>query len=182
MTPPSTAGPPILYRKPGTVTAAQTFMWLQFSLLLCCGTGGVFAALFSAGFIDEIGVRDDFLEAVENLAVLIVAVIVAVVAVAILFGVLAAKLGSGRRWAQIATILVMLGVIVFGFIGLYTQFQVEEYAGAPVDNSDMVGTLLALAMPIATMICLCTGSANQWFRQGGRDPWLRHWKGAPQTY
>jgi lysylphosphatidylglycerol synthetase-like protein (DUF2156 family) len=173
VTPPTAAGPEVLHRKPGTVTAAQTLMWIQFSFLLCCGVGATFTALIATGFIAELGLDGGLLESAENLLVLTVSVFAGVVAVAILLGVLAAKLGAGSRTAQITTIVVMLGTIVFGFLGLYTQFQVEETAGSPVDGSEAVGTVLALAVPIATLLCLCTGSANQWFRQGGRDAWPR---------
>lgn len=173
MTPPTSDGPDVLYRKPGTVTAAQTLMWIQFSFLICCGFGTTFATLFLTGIVSELVLDGSLLEGTENLLVLTVAVLVGVAAAAVLFGVLAAKLGAGRRSAQIMTIVVMLGTIVFGFLGLYTQFEVEEYAGSPVDGSGMVGTLLALALPVVTLLCLCTGSANQWFRQGGRDAWPR---------
>ncbi|WP_026929340.1 hypothetical protein [Glycomyces tenuis] len=174
MTSPTADGPEVLYRKPGTVTAAQTLMWIQFSFVICCGFGTAFVTLFMTGIVGELGFDEDLLEGAENLLVLTVAVLLGVAAVAVLFGVLAAKLGAGRRSAQIMTIVVMLGTIVFGFVGLYTQFELEEYVGSPVDGSEVVGTLLALALPIVTLLCLCTGSANQWFRQGGRDPWPRH--------
>lgn len=164
----------VLHRKPGTVTAAQTLMWIQFSFLVCCGTGGAFLALSSAGVFGELGFGEDFVEAMENLMVLTISVFAAVAAAAVLLGVLAAKLGAGRRWAQITTVVVMLGTIVFGFIGLYAQFETPERAGTSVDGSSVVGTLLTLALPIVTLLCVCTGSANQWFRQGGRAPWPRY--------
>ncbi len=173
MAPPNGLPEP-LYRKPGTVTAAQTLMWIQFSFLVCCGFGTTFVTLFMTGIVDELGFDEDLLEGAENLVVLTAAVVVGVAAAAILFGVLAAKLGAGNRSAQVMTIVVMLGVIVFGFVGLYTRFEVEDYAGTPVDGSEVAGTLLALMLPIVTLVCLCTGSANQWFRQGGRDAWPRH--------
>ncbi|WP_026922565.1 hypothetical protein [Glycomyces arizonensis] len=174
MTPPPNDSLEVLYRKPGTITAAQVLMWIQFSFLVCCGFGGTFAVLFMTGIVNELGIDEDVLEGAENLVVLTAAVFAGVVAAAILFGVLAAKLGAGRRSAQVMTVVVMLGIIVFGFVGLYTQFEVEDYAGTPVDGSEVVGTLLALALPIVTLLCLCTGSANQWFRQGGRDAWPRY--------
>jgi lysylphosphatidylglycerol synthetase-like protein (DUF2156 family) len=169
--PPPNGGPAPLHRKPGTVTAAQTLMWIQFSFLLCCGFGTTFATLFWTGAVENLGFREDPLEGAENLVVLVAAVAAAVAAAATLFGVLAAKIGSGSRSAQVMTIVLMLGITVFGFVGLYTRFEVEDYAGAPVDGSEAAGTLLALALPICTLVCLCTGSANQWFRQGGRDAW-----------
>lgn len=174
MAPRPNSGPEPLHRKPGTVTAAQTLMWIQFSFLLCCGFGTTFATLFLTGVVEDLGFREDPLEGVENLMVLAAAVVAGVAAAAILFGVLAAKIGAGRRSAQVMTIVLMLGIIVFGFVGLYTRFEVEDYAGTPVDGSEAVGTLLALVLPILTLVCLCTGSANQWFRQGGRDAWPRY--------
>lgn len=182
MAPPTPPAPEILLRKPGTVTAAQTLMWIQFSFLVCCGTGGTFVALFSAGILDRIDLDEGFAEDAENLAVLIAAVIAVMAASAVLFGVLAAKLGAGRRWAQITTIAVMLVVIVFGFAGMATDFKLEERTGAPVEGSDFVAALLSLALPMVTLICLSTGSANQWFRQRGPEPWQRYWQAQAPRY
>ncbi|MEU6861368.1 hypothetical protein AB0B28_21145 [Glycomyces sp. NPDC046736] len=170
-TPPATPLPPdLLYRKPGTVTAAQVMLWLQFSFLICCGTGTGLAGLFWSSLVDfeDFGFADDFSEGVEDLASLVVVVIVVVVALVILLGILAAKIGAGRRWAQVMTILVMLAAFVIGFLGLYAGFETQE--GAPVDGSRLLGTLAGLSMPLVTLICLFTGSANQWFRQKGREP------------
>ncbi|GAB3223315.1 hypothetical protein GCM10027447_10920 [Glycomyces halotolerans] len=179
MTPPQSPRPEPLLRKPGTVTAAQTLMWIQFSLLVCCGTGGTFIALFWSGLLAEIGMTGDVTESAENLVTLAAVVVLGIVGTAILFGILAAKIGAGRRWAQVMTIAIMLATINFGFIAVYTGFQVEERAGKPVDTSDLVWALLSLAMPAITMICLFTGSANQWFRQGGRRPLQPHPAPAP---
>lgn len=167
---PSSPPPELLQRKPGTVTAAQVMLWLQFSFLICCGTGGGLAALFwsQAVDLDDFGFGSDFTAGVGDLAALVTVVIAVVIASVILLGVLAVKIGAGRRWAQIATIAIMLAAFVFGFLGLYTGFEGRE--GAPVDGSRLIGTLTGLAMPLVTLICLFTGSANQWFRQRGRDP------------
>jgi hypothetical protein len=172
LTPPSTPLPPeLLRRKPGTVTAAQVMLWLQFSFLICCGTGTGLVGLFwtSVDFSD-FAFEQDFTEGVEDLAALVTVVIVATIAVVVLYGILAVKIGAGRRWAQVVTILIMLASIVVGFFGLYTGFRAEDEAGAAVDGSRLIWTLLGLSMPLVTLLCLFTGSANQWFRQRGRDP------------
>jgi len=173
LTPPSTPLPPdLLLRKPGTVTCAQVMLWLQFSFLICCGAGGGLTALFWSSALDfsDFEFTQDFSEGVEDLAAVVTVVIAATVFAVILIGVLAVKIGAGRRWAQIATILIMLGAFVIGFFGLYTGFKVDGQAGAPVDGSRLVWTLVGLAMPLVTLLCLFTGSANQWFRQKGREP------------
>ncbi|MCD0444514.1 hypothetical protein LO763_12875 [Glycomyces sp. A-F 0318] len=173
LTPPSTPLPPeLLHRKPGTVTTAQVMLWLQFSFLICCGAGGGLTALFWSSALDfsDFEFGRDFSQGVGDLAAVVTAVIGATVAVVILFGVLAVKIGAGRRWAQVTTIVVMLLAFVVGFFGLYTGFQASGQAGAPVDGSRLIGTLAGLAMPLVTLLCLFTGSANQWFRQQGRDP------------
>jgi hypothetical protein len=172
-TPPSTPPPPeLLHRKPGTVTAAQVMLWLQFSFLVCCGAGGGLAALFWSSALDfsDFEFGRDFSEGVGDLAAVVTAVIAATVVVVVLLGVLAVKIGAGRRWAQVTAIAVMLLAFVVGFFGLYTGFEASDDAGAPVDGARLVGTLLGLAMPLVTLLCLFTGSANQWFRQRGRDP------------
>lgn len=172
LTPPSTPPPELLHRKPGTVTCAQVMLWLQFSFLICCGAGGGLTALFWSQALDFSDFRftEDFSEGVEDLAAVVTVVIAATIAVVILLGVLAVKIGAGRRWAQVVTIAVMLLTFVVGFLGLYTGFQASEQVGEPVDGSRLVGTLVGLAMPLVTLLCLFTGSANQWFRQRGPDP------------
>lgn len=170
---PSTPPPPeLLYRKPGTVTTAQVMLWLQFSFLLCCGAGGGLAALFWSSALDfeDLSLTQDFSEGIEDLAALVTVVIAATIAAVVLLGVLAVKIGAGRRWAQVTTIATMLLAFVVGFIGLYTSFQASEQVGEPVDGSRLIGTLVGLAMPLVTLLCLFTGSANQWFRQRGREP------------
>ncbi|THV28300.1 hypothetical protein [Glycomyces paridis] len=173
LTPPSFGSPQapdLLLRKPGTVTCAQVMLWLQFSFLICCGAGTGLTALFWSPVVDveDFEFGRDFSEGVEDFAAVVTVVIAATIAAVILFGVLAVKIGAGRRWAQVTTIAVMLLVFVFGFLGLYTGF--EEQTGAPVDGSRLVGTLAGLSMPLVTLLCLFTGSANQWFRQRGREP------------
>ena len=173
LTPPSTPLPPdLLHRKPGTVTTAQVMLWLQFSFLICCGTGGGLTALFWSEALDfsDFEFSQDLSEGIEDLAAVVTLVIAATIAGVILLGVLAAKIGAGRRWAQVTTILVMLASVVVGFFGLYTGFEASEQVGASVDGSRLLWTLLGLAMPLVTLLCLFTGSANQWFRQKGRDP------------
>ncbi|GAB3649955.1 hypothetical protein [Glycomyces tarimensis] len=172
------AEPEVLYRKPGTVTAAQTLMWIQFSFLLCCGGNGTITALFWADIIDELGIGGE----ARGLLGFLVWAAAGFVATAVLYGILAAKLGAGRRWTQAATVVAMLAAVVFCFVGMATGFGLDNRTGGPVEGSSFVVALLATAMPMATLICLCTGSANQWFRQRGREPWLRHWKGAPPRY
>jgi len=172
-TPPATPLPPdLLHRKPGTVTAAQVMLWLQFSFLICCGAGGGLMALFwsSALDFDDFGFAQDFSEGVEDLAAVVTVVIAATIGAVVLFGILAVKIGAGRRWAQVATIVVMLLAFVFGFVGIYTGFEASAQAGAPADGSRLIWTLLSLTMPLVTLLCLFTGSANQWFRQKGREP------------
>lgn len=171
-TPPSTPLPAeLLHRKPGTVTAAQVMLWLQFSFLICCGAGTGLVGLFwtSVDFSD-FAFEQDLTEGIEDLAALVTVVIVATIAVVVLYGILAVKIGAGRRWAQVVTILIMLASIVIGFFGLYAGFRTEDEAGAAVDGSRLIWTLLGLSMPLVTLLCLFTGSANQWFRQRGRDP------------
>ncbi|MQM24375.1 hypothetical protein [Glycomyces albidus] len=171
-TPPSTPLPPdLLLRKPGTVTAAQVMLWLQFSFLICCGAGTGLVGLFwtSVDFSD-FAFDQDLTGGIEDLAALVTVVIVATIAVVVLYGILAVKIGAGRRWAQVVTILIMLASIVIGFFGLYAGFRTEDEAGAAVDGSRLIWTLLGLSMPLVTLLCLFTGSANQWFRQRGRDP------------
>lgn len=173
LTPPSTPLPPeLLQRKPGTVTTAQVMLWLQFSFLICCGAGGGLAALFWSSALDfsDFEFGRDFSQGVGDLAAVVTVVVAATIAAVVLLGVLAVKIGAGRRWAQVTTIAVMLLAFVVGFFGLYTGFQAGEQAGAPVDGSRLIGTLAGLAMPLVTLLCLFTGSANQWFRQKGRDP------------
>lgn len=168
--PPNPLPPDVLLRKPGTVTTAQVMLWLQFSFLICCGTGGTLGVLFwsRALNLEAFGFREDFTAGLENLAALVTVVFAAVVALVVLLGVLAAKIGAGRRWAQVTTILLMLAAFVSGFLAFYTGFEGRE--GAPVDGSRLVWALVSLALPLVTLLCLFTGSANQWFRQGGRDP------------
>jgi hypothetical protein len=171
-TPPSTPLPPdLLLRKPGSVTTAQVMLWLQFSFMICCGAGGGLTALFWSQALDfsDFQFAEDFSEGIEDLAAVVTAVIAATIAAVVLLGVLAVKIGAGRRWAQIVTIAAMLLAFVVGFFGLYTGFQASEQVGEPVDGSRLIGTLAGLAMPLVTLICLFTGSANQWFRQRGRD-------------
>ncbi|SDD19325.1 hypothetical protein [Glycomyces harbinensis] len=173
LTPPSIPLPPdLLHHKPGTVTAAQVMLWLQFSFLICCGTGGGLTALFWSSAVDfsDFEFTEDFSQGVEDLAAVVTVVIAATIATVILFGILAVKIGAGRRWAQVTTIAVMLLAFVVGFLGLYTGFEASGEAGAPVDGTRLLWTLLGLAMPLVTLLCLFTGSANQWFRQKGRDP------------
>jgi hypothetical protein len=117
--------------------------------------------------------EQDLSEGVEDLAALVTVVIAATIALVILFGVLALKIGAGRRWAQVTTIVVMLLAFVSGFIGIYTGFEASNEAGAPADASRLIWTLVSLAFPLVTLLCLFTGSANQWFRQKGREP-LKH--------
>lgn len=172
-TPPATPLPPdLLLRKPGTVTAAQVMLWLQFSFLVCCGAGGGLTALFWSEALDfsDFEFEEDLSQGFEDLAAVVTVVIALTIALVILIGILAVKIGAGRRWAQVTTILVMLLAFVFGFIGIYTGFETGSQAGAPADGSRLIWTLLSLAMPLVTLICLFTGSANQWFRQKGRDP------------
>jgi hypothetical protein len=172
-TPPATPLPPdLLHRKPGTVTAAQVMLWLQFSFLICCGAGGGLTALFwsSALDFDDFGFSQDFSKGVEDLAAVVTVVIAVTIGAVVLFGILAIKIGAGRRWAQVATIVIMLLAFVFGFVGIYTGFEASAQAGAPADGSRLIWTLLSLTMPLVTLLCLFTGSANQWFRQKGRDP------------
>jgi hypothetical protein len=171
-TPPSTPLPPeLLHRKPGTVTAAQVMMWLQFSFLICCGAGtGLVSVFWTSVDFSDFAFDQDLTEGIEDLAALVVVVVVATILVVILYGVLAVKIGAGRRWAQVLTILIMLASIVTGFLGLYTGFQAGDEAGAAVDGSRLIWTLLGLSFPLVTLLCLFTGSANQWFRQKGRDP------------
>lgn len=172
-TPPSTPLPPeLLRRKPGTVTTAQVMLWLQFSFLICCGAGGGLTALFWSDALDfsDLEFEQDLSQGFENLAALVTVVIAATIALVVLFGILAVKIGAGRRWAQVTTIAVMLLAFVFGFIGIYTGFEASGQAGEPADGSRLIWTLLSLAMPLVTLLCLFTGSANQWFRQKGRDP------------
>jgi len=172
-TPPSSPLPPeLLHRKPGTVTAAQVMLWLQFSFLICCGAGGGLTALFWSDALNfsDLEFEQDLSQGFENLAAVVTIVIAATIALVILFGILAVKIGAGRRWAQITTIAVMLLAFVSGFIGIYTGFEASNDVGAPADGTRLIWTLLSLAMPLVTLICLFTGSANQWFRQRGRDP------------
>lgn len=172
LTPPSTPLPPeLLHRKPGTVTAAQVMMWLQFSFLICCGAGtGTIGLFWTSVDFDDFGFEEDLSEGFEDLAALLVVVIAVTIMIVILYGILAVKIGAGRRWAQVTTILLMLGSIVTGFYGLYAGFRVGDMEASVVDGSRLVWTLLGLSMPIVTLLCLFTGSANQWFRQKGRDP------------
>lgn len=173
LTPPSIPLPPeLLHHKPGTVTTAQVMLWLQFSFLICCGAGGGLTALFWSPALDfsDFELTQDFSEGIEDLAAVVTVVIAATIAAVILFGVLAVKIGAGRRWAQVLTIAVMLVVFVGGFFGLYTGFEASGETGAPVDGTRLVWTLVGLAMPLVTLLCLFTGSANQWFRQKGREP------------
>jgi hypothetical protein len=172
-TPPSTPGhlpPDVLPRKPGTVTAAQVMLWLQFSFMICCGTGGGLMALFWSSAVDfeDFAFTEDLSEGMEDLASLVGVVVVAVILLVILIGILAVKIGAGRRWAQIVTILIMLAAFVFGFLGLYAGFESQE--GSQIDGSRLLGTLAGLSFPLVTLLCLFTGSANQWFRQRGREP------------
>lgn len=172
-TPPATPLPPdFLHRKPGTVTAAQVMLWLQFSFLICCGAGGGMTALFwsSALDLEDFELARDFSEGIEDLAAVVTVVVAATIAAVILIGILAVKIGAGRRWAQVTTIVIMLLAFVFGFIGIYTGFETGSQAGAPADGSRLIWTLLSLTMPLVTLLCLFTGSANQWFRQKGREP------------
>jgi hypothetical protein len=172
-TPPANPLPPELLRsKPGTVTTAQVMLWLQFSFLICCGAGGGLTALFWSEALNfsDFEFEEDLSKGFGDLALVVTLVIAATIVVVILFGVLAVKIGAGRRWAQVTTIVVMLLAFVSGFIGIYTGFEASSQAGAPADGSRLIWTLLSLAMPLVTLICLFTGSANQWFRQKGRDP------------
>lgn len=167
--PPASPDPELLFRKPGTVTAAQVFMWLQFSFLVCCGTGWSLILLLGAGLVSRVGLPEQF-EGEEDQVFGLIAIFVAVfVAVAILYGVLAAKIGAGRRWAQVATIAIMLLVFVGGFVTTVSELQSESGDGI------QLLALAWLAMPVATLIFLCTGSANQWFRQRGHEPWRQYW-------
>jgi hypothetical protein len=172
-TPPANPLPPELLRsKPGTVTTAQVMLWLQFSFLICCGAGGGLTALFWSEALNfsDFEFEEDLSKGFGDLALVVTLVIAATIVVVILFGVLAVKIGAGRRWAQVTTIVVMLLAFVSGFIGIYTGFEASSQAGAPADGSRLIWTLLSLALPLVTLICLFTGSANQWFRQKGRDP------------
>ncbi|RRS01984.1 hypothetical protein [Glycomyces terrestris] len=172
LTPPSTPLPPeLLHRKPGTVTAAQVMLWLQFSFLICCGAGtGIIGVFWTSVDFGEFTFDQDLTDVFEDLAALVVMVVAVTILVVILYGILAVKIGAGRRWAQIVTILLMLASVVVGFIGMYTGFRADDDAGAAVDGSRLVWTLLGLSMPLVTLLCLFTGSANQWFRQRGREP------------
>jgi formate-dependent nitrite reductase membrane component NrfD len=114
--------------------------------------------------------EEDLSKGFGDLALVVTLVIAATIVVVILFGILAVKIGAGRRWAQVTTIVVMLLAFVSGFIGIYTGFEASSQTGAPADGSRLIMTLLSLAMPLVTLLCLFTGSANQWFRQKGRDP------------
>ncbi|MBO3731277.1 hypothetical protein [Glycomyces niveus] len=172
-TPPSNPLPPeLLHRKPGTVTTAQVMLWLQFSFLICCGAGGGLTALFWSDALNfsDFKFEEDLSKGFGDLALVVTLVIAATIVVVILFGILAVKIGAGRRWAQVTTIVVMLLAFVSGFIGIYTGFEASSQTGAPADGSRLIMTLLSLAMPLVTLLCLFTGSANQWFRQKGRDP------------
>ncbi|GAA2284853.1 hypothetical protein GCM10009853_044520 [Glycomyces scopariae] len=172
LTPPSIPLPPeLLHRKPGTVTTAQVMLWLQFSFLICCGAGtGLIGVFWTSVDFGDFAFDTDLTDVIEDLAALVILVVVATILVVILYGVLAVKIGAGRRWAQVVTILVMLATIVVGFLGLYTGFKTDDEAGAAVDGSRLIWTLLGLSMPLVTLLCLFTGSANQWFRQKGREP------------
>jgi hypothetical protein len=172
-TPPASPLPPdLLHRKPGTVTTAQVMLWLQFSFLICCGAGGGLTALFWSEALNfsDFEFEEDLSKGFGDLALVVTLVIAATIVVVVLFGVLAVKIGAGRRWAQVTTIVVMLLAFVSGFIGIYTGFEASSQAGAPDKGSRLIWTLLSLALPLVTLICLFTGSANQWFRQRGRDP------------
>ncbi|HEX2144663.1 MAG TPA: hypothetical protein VHG10_09165, partial [Glycomyces sp.] len=111
-------------------------LWLQFSFLICCGAGGGMTALFWSEALDlkDFEFSRDFSEGMEDLAAVVTVVIAATIATVILLGVLAVKIGAGRRWAQVTTIVIMLLAFVFGFLGLYTGFEASGEAGAPVDG------------------------------------------------
>jgi hypothetical protein len=171
-TPPSNPLPPeLLHRKPGTVTAAQVMLWLQFSFLICCGAGtGMVGLFWTSVDFEDFSFDEDFAGGLEDLAALFVLVIAVTIAVVIFYGILAVKVGAGRRWAQIAAVVLMLASIVFGFYALYAGFRIGDVEGSVVDGSRVIWTVLGLSFPIVTLLCLVTGSANQWFRQKGRDP------------
>ncbi|THV39508.1 hypothetical protein [Glycomyces buryatensis] len=174
MEPPRPTAPELLLRKPGTVTTAQVLMWLQFALTVCTGTVVGFVGLIVFGILPRLGSHglDPMFSQV------IAPIVTVIIVVAILYAVLANKLGAGRRWAQITTAVLMLLSIVGGAVSFNFGFKLGDSSGVPLETSGVFGSMPWLVMPVITLVCLCTGSANQWFRQGGLDP-LR--QGPPPT-
>jgi hypothetical protein len=153
------------YRKPGTVLTAQVLMWVQFSLVLAWVAIVALTALALLGLLSGLGAE---LEDVAWIIVTVAAVIAAlVVALTVLLGVLAAKLGKGRHWAQVTTIVLMILFILVSASGLLSQTQRSDATIEIAFHSDLYTVVAGLAIPAVTLVCLFTGSANQWFRQGG---------------
>jgi hypothetical protein len=183
--PPHGSGAPILLTKPGTITAAQVMLWLQFSTVVCCGAGAGLSTILSAELSRQIrsGLNEFGLDAANDaLSVVLLAATVALVLLSILIGVVAAKIGAGLRSAQVVAILLMLAFLLPGCVGVYGLTAGADTSTGAVSTPAGLFALLWLAMPAVTILCLVTGSANQWFRQRGWDPVRPRWYPQPPLH
>lgn len=167
MTPPVSPGPEPLYDKPGSIDLAQAMMWVQFATLSCLGVVLGVALWQGFGLVRLEWVFSD-IDLGDFKAVLFPAALVtgALLLVALVYGVLTWGLGAGRRWAQVATFVLMPVVIASGVLGT-----------ASVSNSawGLATSVFWIPFPAVTVVTLASGTANQWFRQRGWDPWYRRY-------
>lgn len=140
--------------QPGTITAAQTLVWVQILCLLCCGITPVF--VWWPGFLLPLFT---FVPAVIGSAVLTAAVFLSCLFGAILYAVITTgHLGSGDRRGRSAVSAGLLVVAALAFGGT---------AALGADGAE-IGRVLTSAAPsvvaqTVAWICVHSASAERWF-------------------
>lgn len=130
---------PINDSKPGTVTTAQVFLWIGVaaSALAVCLIGG---ALGSAGAGAP---------AAAQLALTIT--IIVIVPFAVLSGILAVKLGAGRNWARITTVVLYSISLALTVVTVLTGLR--EFG---------IDALISMTISLVVVLCLTGPAAKRW--------------------
>ncbi|MEU6860572.1 hypothetical protein AB0B28_17080 [Glycomyces sp. NPDC046736] len=149
--------PPPGPRKPGAVLTAQIMLWIQFGaivvfLVLSCS----FVAVLPSEASDFLASgpsasNESFYVALALLGVFLL--------MAVLFAVIAAKIGSRRRWARVFA-LVLLPI----FAAVHLLFSLLVAGSQPPGAAFGLLTLFAFALApvVVAFICLLTAAAKQW--------------------
>lgn len=162
-------GAPWVDPRPGTVTAAGVLTVLlgMFGILATLATGGLLVAL--GFFIDALaGSKGGTPE--DRVSPLAITVGVVVVAVGVLLGVLHILLGARvMRGGAVSRVLLTVwdGVAVLA-AGSATVGLVGGALSGDVSLSLAVLPALALAMPVAVLVCLWSPASSAWFARAAQ--------------